>query len=381
MMLTKPRLKPSHSVTRSAEGDIAIGELAKNSYIVRNPPEVFLDLLLLLDGTRTFPRIARALQRKHDVSEEQIIKVVSQLADAHLLDDGALESATLSSVEIERYDRQQLQFSAYETQGAPGFRYQEKLKLQLVCVLGMGGWGTWMSLNLALAGFGTLRLVDADFVEVSNLNRQVLYDNSSVGQPKVLAAKSALARVNPHVNVEVVQEFVEPDPIQVAHIIEGASLICLCWANQSHFVKGTAEQVLHQAALERRIPIIEIAGDPFDIAIGPIYPNDGTGPCLKCVRPQMQKLWWGTGETVSTLRKVSVQASPIRKVNAWQSAPSLSAIAGLATNEALKIATGYTECGLLGKRLNINLESYATSLDEFAPAPGCVWCSLIRTAE
>lgn len=85
----------------------------------------------------------------------------------------------------------------------------------------------------------------------------------------------------------------------------------------------------------------------------------------------MQKLWWGGSETTSALRKTNVRASPIRKVNAWQSAPSLSAIAGLAANEALRLATGYTEPGLVGKRLNISLESYATSPDEFTRNPDC----------
>ena len=211
MELIKPRLKLSHGVVATPDGNVAIGELAGHAQLIRNASAPVIDLLLLLDGTRTVPRLTRALQRNHSVTETEIRTVIDQLAAANLLDDGARESTTLSNAESERYDRQHLQFSAIETKGEPGFVYQERLKSQLVCVLGMGGWGNWLSLNLALVGFGALRVVDADYVELSNLNRQVLFGDSSIGLPKVEAAKTALARVNPHVAVEAIQEFVEPD--------------------------------------------------------------------------------------------------------------------------------------------------------------------------
>jgi molybdopterin/thiamine biosynthesis adenylyltransferase len=373
-MFAKPRLKKSHSITRLANGDIAIGELGRNSYVVRGAPDEFLDLLLLLDGSRTLPRILRDLRRRHDVDPHEVEQVIKQLTEAHLLDDGARGSSTLTSVEIERYDRQMLQFSAYEQDDEPGFSYQERLKSQVVCVLGMGGWGTWMSLNLALMGFGTLRLVDADFVEVSNLNRQVLYDDSSIGLAKVAAAQKSLERINPHIDVQICQEFVEPDRDQIERLLDGATIVCLCWANQSHFVKNTTEEVVHEIAMQRKIPIMEIAGDPFDVAVGPLYLNNGAGPCLRCSKPKMQELWWGGDKTVSEFRKINAQASPLRKVNAWQSAPSLSIIAGLATNELVALASGYKELGLLGKRLNLSLHTYATSVDEFSKNPGCAWC-------
>lgn len=375
MELIKPRLKPSHSVTRTGDGDVAIGELGGHAQLIRKASPAVVDLLLLLDGTRTVTRLTRALQqREHDVTQDDVRAVVDQLAAAHLLDDGARESTAMTGAERERYDRQQLQFSAVEEAGEPGFVYQERLKSQLVCVLGMGGWGTWMSLNLALAGFGTIRVVDADQVELSNLNRQVLYDDSSVGLPKAQAAKSALARINPHVSVEAVEEFVEPDRSQVERLIGDATLVCLCWANQSHFVRSTAEEVVHRVAFERRIPIMEIAGDPFDIAVGPLYANDGVAPCLRCVRPQMQQLWWGVEGTISDLRKVNLQYTPLRKVNAWQSAPSLSAIAGMAASDAMSFASGCAKPALVGRRFNLSLRTFDSHVDEFTRNPDCDWC-------
>ena len=98
----------------------------------------------------------------------------------------------------------------------------------------------------------------------------------------------------------------------------------------SHFVNHTSEQVVNEVALERQIPILEIAGDPFDVAVGPVYLNNGVGPCVRCMRSKMQELWWGTDETLGGFRRATARMSPLRTVNAWQSAPSLSMIAGIA---------------------------------------------------
>lgn len=371
--MLKPRLKPSHSVHRSPSGNISIGEVGSSSYFVREAPESFLDLLLLLDGSSTIPRIARFLQRKHpEISDNEIKETIGQLQEANLLDDGALRSSVLSSEEIERYDRQMVQFSAVETQSLPGFNYQEKLKQSTICILGMGGWGTWISMNLALAGTGRLRFVDADYVEHSNLNRQVLFDNSSIGLQKVDAARSVIERINPHVDVEVVDEFVERDRAQIERILDGVSFVCLCWANQSAFVQNTAEDMVHQVCRERKIPIIELAGDPFDIAVGPLYPNDGSSPCLECVKPQYREKWWGGDELTTEFRKRTTKSKAYRKVNAWQSAPSLSIISGLATNEIVNAITGYIEPGLAGKRLSISLlNAYQTEMESFSFRDDC----------
>ncbi len=143
------------------------------------------------------------------------------------------------------------------------------------------------------------------------------------------------------------------------------------WADAPEHIR----QWFRSLEIQERISVLEIAGDPFDIAVGPLYLNDGATPCLRCVRPKMQQMWWDTDETVSALRKVNSKSSPLRRVNAWQSAPSLSAIAGIAANEALSLASGYSEPGLVGRRLNISLQTYETRIDDFERDAHCSWCA------
>jgi len=89
---------------------------------------------------------------------------------------------TLTKEELERYSRQ----IVMEEIGLEG---QEKIRDASVCVVGVGGLGCVSALQLAAMGVGHLRLVDHDVVDITNLHRQLLYDTSLLGYPKVEAAK------------------------------------------------------------------------------------------------------------------------------------------------------------------------------------------------
>src|SRR5258708_40322598 len=79
---------------------------------------------------------------------------------------------------------------------------QEKLKAGSVLVVGAGGLGSPVGLYLAAAGVGRIRPVDFDYVDSSNLHRQVLYGTSDVGKPKLDAARARLQDLNPEIVIE-----------------------------------------------------------------------------------------------------------------------------------------------------------------------------------
>jgi sulfur-carrier protein adenylyltransferase/sulfurtransferase len=102
--------------------------------------------------------------------------------------------APLSSEELQRYHRHLI----LPEVGEEG---QRRLKAARVLLVGAGGLGSPAALYLAAAGVGRLGVVDADDVELSNLQRQVLHDTESVGTPKVDSAVTRLRAINPHVDV------------------------------------------------------------------------------------------------------------------------------------------------------------------------------------
>ena len=83
-----------------------------------------------------------------------------------------------------------------------GIEGQERLKGARVLVVGAGGLGSPAALYLAAAGVGTVGLVDADAVDVTNLQRQILHGTSGVGRPKVDSGQERLLDINPHVEVQ-----------------------------------------------------------------------------------------------------------------------------------------------------------------------------------
>ena len=96
--------------------------------------------------------------------------------------------------EVERYARHLV----LREVGGPG---QQKLKAASVLLVGAGGLGAPAALYLAAAGVGTGMLADPDVVDRSNLQRQVIYTEADIGEPKVEAACDRLAALNPHVFV------------------------------------------------------------------------------------------------------------------------------------------------------------------------------------
>jgi molybdopterin-synthase adenylyltransferase len=99
-----------------------------------------------------------------------------------------------NDAEIERYARHLV----LREVGGPG---QQKLKAGSALIVGAGGLGAPAALYLAAAGVGTLILADPDDVDVSNLQRQVIYTEDDVGRPKPEAAADRLAALNPHIFV------------------------------------------------------------------------------------------------------------------------------------------------------------------------------------
>jgi len=92
---------------------------------------------------------------------------------------------------------------------------QARLKASAVICIGAGGLGSPVLMYLAAAGVGRIGIVDHDVVETSNLQRQILHGESSVGQPKVESAKARLQDINPHLEIEVFHE-----PLTSANALE-----------------------------------------------------------------------------------------------------------------------------------------------------------------
>jgi adenylyltransferase/sulfurtransferase len=241
---------------------------------------------------------------------------------------------------LDRYARQII----YPPLGEDG---QRKLHQATAVVVGCGATGTVIANHLARAGIGHLRIVDRDFIELNNLQRQLLFDEEDIAQqlPKAEAARRKLAAVNSEIEIEGLVVDVNPDT--VLPLLEGADLVLDGTDNfETRFL-------VNDACVKLGIPWIYsgvIASYGMSMTILP-----GETACLRCLMGSMPAP--GTTPTCDTAGVLG---------------PSVAVVASIAAGEALKLLAGFGELnhGLL------NFDLLDNSLDTFEVLrrPDCPAC-------
>jgi molybdopterin/thiamine biosynthesis adenylyltransferase len=172
----------------------------------------------------------------------------------------------ISPREAERYARQILIF------GSEG---QECLGQARVLVAGAGGLGSAVSIYLCAAGVGSIRLVDRDIIERSNLNRQVFHWERDIGRKKTESAKEKLEAMNPDVNIEAIgTEITESN---ITGLLDGVDIVVDALDN------FPTRYLLNHAILDAGIPLVHGAVQGFHGQVTTVVP--GKTPCLRCLFP------------------------------------------------------------------------------------------------
>jgi adenylyltransferase/sulfurtransferase len=158
-----------------------------------------------------------------------------------------------------------------------GIETQKKLQRAKVFIAGAGGLGCPAALNLVLAGVGHIRICDSDKVEISNLNRQFLHTEQSIGKNKAHSAEATLSAINSEITVEPVLHKITDD--NVDDIVGDAQVILDCLDNFS------ARHALNLCAIRKGIPMIHGAIWGLEGRITSLHPP--ATPCLECIFPKV----------------------------------------------------------------------------------------------
>jgi adenylyltransferase/sulfurtransferase len=215
------------------------------------------------------------------------------------------------NLETSRYSRQ-MRFAPLGVEG------QRRLLKSRALIVGLGALGSVIANLLARAGVGHLRLVDRDFVERTNLQRQVLYDEDDVasGLPKAIAAQRHLARINSTIQIEAV--VADVTHATLPPLLEGVDCILDGTDNlETRFL-------LNDAAVSRGIPWVYggcLAAEGQTLTILP-----GRTPCLRCLMPEPPP-----PAATPTCDSAGILGTVI------------GVIASLQANEGLKILSGHAE--------------------------------------
>jgi tRNA A37 threonylcarbamoyladenosine dehydratase len=163
-----------------------------------------------------------------------------------------------------------------------GERALERFRKAHVCVIGVGGVGSWIVEALARSAIGKLTLIDLDNVAESNINRQIQALSTTVGMPKIEALKQRIALINPYCEVELVEDFIDPD--NIPQMVAPGKYDYVFDAIDS--VKAKAALIAH--CRDHAIPLIVIGGaggqlDPTKIEVRDLARTEQE-PLLKKVR-------------------------------------------------------------------------------------------------
>jgi adenylyltransferase/sulfurtransferase len=150
---------------------------------------------------------------------------------------------------------------------------QVKLKRARIFVAGAGGLGSPVAIYLAASGVGSLRIVDHDRVELSNLNRQVLHWEEDLQKEKVLSAGDKLRRLNRHVDMETMNKTITEENIQ--DLLKGCDAIVDAMDNLP------TRYILNRAAIDKGIPFFHGAVRAFEGRVMTVVPGDSA--CLRCL--------------------------------------------------------------------------------------------------
>ncbi|NUR84898.1 MAG: ThiF family adenylyltransferase [Nonomuraea sp.] len=203
--MRRPRVKPEHAPHRLDATTIRIGGTVYGlAAEISDPYGWAWSALTLMDGTRSPAEIASSLRTRHPgLDEATALGIVDGLLESGYVED-AQEPPTpyLTERERDRYARNRDFFRCADLRpGAHSWDFQLRLKRARVTVIGLGGSGTHAAWSLAAAGVGRLHCVDPDTVELSNLNRQILYTEADIGLPKAEAALRRLTAANSDITI------------------------------------------------------------------------------------------------------------------------------------------------------------------------------------
>lgn len=179
-------------------------------------------------------------------------------------------------------DEQLLRYSRHILLPEIGVEGQEKLLAASALVIGAGGLGSPAAIYLAAAGVGTITLADGDAVDLTNLQRQILHSTESVGRPKALSGREALAKINPEVKVAPLQRRLneaELDPL-----VADSDVVLDCSDNFA------TRHAVNRACVRHRKPLVSGAAVRFDGQVSVFDMRDDSSPCYHCLFPEDAEL-------------------------------------------------------------------------------------------
>lgn len=223
---------------------------------------------------------------------------------------------------------------------------QQKLLDSTVLIMGMGGLGSPVAMYLAAAGVGHLVIADYDHVELSNLQRQIIHRQNSIGQSKVDSAKQTLEALNSEIKVTTLG-----DKLTKTNLAEWLQIVDCVVDGTDNFA---ARFAINTACVIAKTPLVSGAAIRFEGQVA-VFANTGNGPCYQCLYPD-------TGEELAQTCSENGVLAPV-----------VGIIGSIQATETLKILMGIGET-LQSRLLLLDVYTMEWRSIKLKQDPGCPVC-------
>ncbi|MEV6280216.1 ThiF family adenylyltransferase [Nocardia sp. NPDC051832] len=364
----KPVLK--HTSPLSArDGVLYIGGYGE-AVEIPDPDGAIERLFELLDGTRSLDEIHETLASRYPmITHADVADAVHQFDEAgFLLDATQTAEGQLDDYELARWERNVNFFGSYAHLADNKYAMQRKLRDTRVTLLGLGGLGTHLLLDMAAMGVGHVRAVEFDTVELSNLNRQILYRDSDIGKPKIEAALPRVREFNPRIELEA-----RPGRIEsVEDVVRAAagSDVVISVADRP---KMEIARWVNEGCVRAGVPLITGGLETQRVVYYTVLP--GRTGCVECWRSGVQR-----EDDVST---ALLQEKRDRRISGDKAAfcPLVTMTTGLLIGELTRLVTGIAPLTGTGRLMEMRFDDFVLRpAEQWERVAGCPVCGSAQAA-
>lgn len=345
MLYLKPKFKNFYPIIERDFQTIQIGDEPNFAYELVDSEGILRKIIPLLNGNLNKNEILESLVNE-EISIEDLDMVLEVLDDICLIEND-IEAEALTEWQRVRYNNNLNFFNIKSDLGHSKESFQKKLIDSKILVLGMGGLGSNLLMQLSGLGVGNIKCLDCDIVELKNLNRQVLYSEEFIGQRKTEVGINRLSNFNTNITYESFDKRIESMEDLKGLITKDLDFV-FCAAD---YPPLKINSWVNKLCNENKVPFIS---GGVGLACGSFYavvPSETA--CLECYYQYIKE---NHGEFIEAFK-----TSPIDFNAAIM--PNIALLASMMSSEFLRIFLNISEPISVGRKVIVNFLTSEITFD------------------
>lgn len=236
-------------------GKVSIGSSLNKAIEILDPTGVIFRIIELCDGKHRVDEIYKKVKLDFkDIEKQDIESFLESLYEKkYIIEDNENYNTFFLDKSKERHKRNINFLSNFSPDGHEKYRYIEKIQNQTVLLLGLGGVGSVILYNLAALGVNKIIGVDFDKVDTTNLNRQILYKESDIGDDKVSAAERTIKAFNSSIEFKTINKRIESEKDLEQIISQNGCTFIICAADRPSVL---INDWVNKVSIKKRVPWI-----------------------------------------------------------------------------------------------------------------------------